>query len=236
MKHSWKTAACLLVVLILTTLFIKGQKQAKYEDHPDVTKFPTIEYQNRKASNLSAKQIRRRKKHNSRSPAITEKTDQILQHSDWELGLPALPIAKSVAVVIGEVTTAQAYFSEDESQIYSEFDVRVNEVLKNHDQPFGDAIVVERLGGRVKFPSGKTAVSSVAHQDLPQVGKRYVLFLIHEYSGDEDYTILTGYELRNGLVFPLDTPGSGHPILAYTGVAETSFRNDLINALTKISQ
>ncbi|MBC8029789.1 MAG: hypothetical protein H7Z16_06740 [Pyrinomonadaceae bacterium] len=233
---NWKSITYLLIATILSTLIvIKGQKQAE-KDQPEVSRFPTIEYQNRKPANLSAKQQKRRKKHNSRSPAINENTDQILMTSNWELGLPALPIAKSVAVVIGEVTNAQAYFSEDESRIYSEFNFRVDEVLKNHDKPFGDSILVERLGGRVKFPSGKVAVSSVAHQDLPQVGKRYILFLIHEYSGDGDYTILTGYELRNGLVFPLDKPGSGHPILAYKGVAETSFRNDLISALTNVSQ
>jgi len=218
-----------------TLALTKGQKKADKE--PDVTKFPTIEYQNRKPTNLTAKQQKPRKKHNSpRSPAITENMDQILLNSDWELRLPALPIAKSVAVVIGEVTNAQAHFSEDESRIYSEFKFRVDEVLKNLEQPFSDSIVVERLGGRAKFPSGKVVVSSVAHQDLPQVGKRYILFLTHEYAGDDDYTILTGYELRNGLVFPLDKPGTGHPILSYNGVAETTLRNDLVVALTNISQ
>lgn len=231
-----KPVILLLVAIVLSALFVvSGQKKVN-KDEPDITKFPTIEYQNRKASNLSAQQVKRGKRHNSRSPAITEKTDRILLNSDWELGLPALPIAKSVAIVIGEVKTAQAYFSEDESQIYSEFVIRVDEVLKNLEQPFGDSIVVERIGGRVKFPSGKVAVSSVAHQDLPEVGKRYVLFLIHEYSGDGDYTILTGYELRNGLVFPLDIPGSGHPILAYRGVAETRLRSDLVSVLTNASQ
>jgi hypothetical protein len=227
--------------MILTTLLvIKGQKQTRNEDQPDVTKFPTVEYQNRKRVNLSEKQQKRSKKYNSRYvPAITEENNQIFLTSNWDIRLPALPVAKSAAVVIGEVTDAHAHFSDDETKIYSEFVVRIDELLKNDSQtPLvqGTSVVVERFGGRVRFPSGKVAVCLANHQDLPRIGKRYVLFLFHEFVGDDDFTILTGYELRDGLVFPLDKPGPGHPILAYRGVSEASLLNDLAVALTTFSQ
>ncbi|MEK6283407.1 MAG: hypothetical protein AABN95_23895 [Acidobacteriota bacterium] len=234
MKQNWKTATCSLVVITLTTLLIiNGQKQAKNEDQPDVTQFPTVEYQTRKHVNLSEERKKKSKKYNSRhTPVITESLDQISMTSDWELRLPALPVAKSAAVIIGEVTDAQAHLSEDETRVYSEFIVRVDEVLKSDGQvQLDSSVAVERFGGRVRFPSGKVMVAATDHQDLPHVGKRYVLFLIHEFVGDEDYTILTGYELRDGRVFPLDKPGRGHPILAYKGVSEASLLNDLGVAL-----
>jgi hypothetical protein len=42
----------------------------------------------------------------------------------------ALPTHISNAVVIGEVTDAKAYLSEDRTSVYSEFTIRVGEVLK----------------------------------------------------------------------------------------------------------
>lgn len=42
-----------------------------------------------------------------------------------------MPAAKSDLVVIGEVTDAQAYVSEGKDWVYSEFTIRVDDVLKN---------------------------------------------------------------------------------------------------------
>jgi hypothetical protein len=237
MKKNW-TVICFLVALSLTTLLVtRGQKQSESEDQPDVSQFPTLEYQKR--INSSQKQQHKSKKYNSRhAPIITEASDKIFLISDWDLRLPALPVARSAAVIVGEITDAKAHMSDDETKIYSEFAVRVDDVLKDDGKvPIGpgSSIIVERSGGRVRFPSGKVVVSAVNHQDLPRIGKRYVLFLTHDSpnGGDsEDFTILTGYELSNGLVFPLDKPVAGHPILNYKGANETSFFNDLTLALS----
>lgn len=230
-----KTLILLAMISLTSLLVIKGQKTK--ESEPDITKFPTIEYQNRKQA-LTDKQQKRRKKYNNRhAPAITESIDQITLTSDWDLRLPALPVTKSSAVIIGEVTGAQAHLSEDETRVYSEFVIKVDEVLKNDERvPLSGSIVVERSGGRVRFPSGKVVLSATSHQDMPQIGKRYLLFLVHEFVGDEDLTILTGYELRDGLVFPLDRPGDGHPIWSYKGASESYLLNDLISALANLSQ
>lgn len=226
-----KKILILLVTTILASLLVISGQKTKENQQPDVARFPTVEYSTRKV-NLSEKRQRKSKKYNNKyALPITESIDQIVMSSDWDLRVPALPVSKSTAVIIGQVTDAQAHFSEDETRVYSEFTVRVEEVLKNDETPLGDSITVERSGGRVRFPSGKVMVSSTSHQDMPQVGKRYVLFLFHEFVGDEDLTILTGYELRNGIVFPLDKPGKGHPILAYKGDSESSLLNDLTSAL-----
>jgi len=243
MKQNWKTVTCFLVAISLTALLvIRGQKQSKNEDQPDVTKFPIAEYATRIATALTEKQKARRKKYNSRyAPVISEASDKIFLVSDWDLRLPALPVARSAAVIIGEITDAQAQLSEDQTKIYSEFVVQINEVLKNDARAplvVGKSVIVERSGGRVRFPSGKIVVSSTNHQDLPRIGKRYVLFLTHESpNGDdsEDFTILTGYELCDGQVFPLDKPVSGHPIMTYKGTSETSLLNDLVVALANPS-
>lgn len=243
MRQNWKTVTFFLVAVTMTGLLItNGQKESRNEDQPDVTQFPTLDYQSQKPENLSEKQKNKRKKYNSRyAPVISEASDKIFLASDWDLRLPALPVARSAAVIIGDITDAQAQLSDDQTKIYSEFVVQINEVLKNDARAplgVGRSVIVERSGGRVRFPSGKIVVSLTNHQDLPRIGKRYVLFLNHDSpnGGDsEDLTILTGYELRNGKVFPLDKPGLGHPILAYTGTSEISLLNDLAIALANPS-
>ena len=64
---------------------------------------------------------------------------------------PALPIIQSDAIVIGQVTSAQAHLSSDKTNVYSEFVVRVNDVLKSDRfglPGVGGFITTTRPGGR----------------------------------------------------------------------------------------
>lgn len=153
---------------------------------------------------------------------------------------PALPAAQSDAVVIGEVTDAQAYLSEGKVSVLSEFEIRVSDILKNSASALfsvGDVIDTVRGGGTVRFPSGKIILRGEHGKPLPQTGRRYVLFL--EYNDDgQDYAIITAYELRAGRVFPLDglnLVGTVEPAYAayqkYKNVDETSLLNEVRNAI-----
>jgi hypothetical protein len=237
--HS-KILSSLFVIVGLTTLFaIRGQHGHQIAEAVDVSNFPIFDYATPRPTNPSerVKREAKGKKYNSKyAPPITESTDQIYAISDWDVQLPAFPVTKSSGVIIGEIVDAQAYLSEDLTKVYSEFVVRVNEVFKN-DSTFkvGDLITVERLGGRVRFLSGKIVSSMVSHQDMPRVGGQYVLFLTHNFPmGGEfnpDLFVLTGYELRGDRVFPLDKTLPGHPITAYKGTIKESFMKDLMSAL-----
>ena len=152
--------------------------------------------------------------------------------------MPALPIAQSDAVVLGEVTDAQAYLSDDRSGIYSEFTIRIDELLKNDSQSSlaaGNMAVAERPGGKVRFPSGKVQRYGIDKQGMPRVGGRYVLFLKSNGAG-QDFSIVTGYELLNGTVFPLDSVRSGNgnsalPFDTYKGANEINFLASLRDAV-----
>lgn len=227
------TTGVLVVVMAITSLLvIKAQKQSKPDDEIDVTAFPTVDYESRKNSRTE-NQRRKSKKYNSGAPVITEDKVSIFHVSDWDLRLPALPAKLSAAVIIGEVTAAEAHFSADQTDVYSEFDVQISEVLKNDDNApltAGSHVVLERAGGRVRFSSGKVMVSATNHQNLPRIGKRYLFFLTHHAPNAhvyEDFLILTAYELRDGQVFPLDKADPGYPRTAYKGASESVLRNDL---------
>jgi hypothetical protein len=155
----------------------------------------------------------------------------------WWAGLEALPVAQSDVVVLGEVTDAQAHLSNDKTGVYSEFTIRVDELLKGSGQnapAAGGSIVAERPGGKVKFPSGKLQRYGIDKQGMPRIGGRYVLFL--KANGDgQDFSIVTGYELRDGAVIPLDGARSANgaqlPFDVYRGANEINFLTSLRNSI-----
>jgi hypothetical protein len=120
--------------------------------------------------------------------------------------VPAFPTESSDAVVIGETVDAQAYLSNDKSGVYTEFTVRVDEILKNDSTvplAVGETVAAQREGGRVRFPSGRIQQYITHYQHMPRAGRRYVFFLKRNDDG-QAYYIRTGYELRAGRVMPLD--------------------------------
>ena len=151
------------------------------------------------------------------------------------MGFPALPIAQSNAVIIGEVTNAQAYLSSDKTGVYSEFVVRLDGVLKNDNKnPLisGNVVTVEREGGRVRFPSGHISKLFVVGLGMPRAGRKYLFFLTRNEQGCR---ILTGYELRTGRVFPLDSSGVVN-FDAYRNADQNTFLNEVRSSIQNTSQ
>jgi len=117
-----------------------------------------------------------------------------------------MPFDGSDAVVTGTVTAGQAYLSNDKQNLYSEFKLKIQEVVKAADDPFvraGDSIDIQRKGGAIRLPSGKVVVRGISEDSMPLIGKRYLLFLKYDPNA-EDYGALTGYQLEGNEVYRLD--------------------------------
>lgn len=131
-------------------------------------------------------------------------------------------MAESDAVVIGTITNTQPYLSENKTSIYSEFTVFVEEVFKSVGQAAikpGESLIVDQPGGALRLANGRVLRFQVAALGrLPHACKRYVLFL-QRTNGEQDLSIIKGYELDNGIVSPLLLGGS------YDGMAEAEFLN-----------
>lgn len=200
------TAAAIATLHKQEQVLFTADKQRKADEN----QWPVVEYT---ASELSAGE-----KHNSERSTKKNRYDksylQVVKPTggevrsvlinDWEVGFPAIPVNLSDAVVIGEVLDSQAHLSTDKTGVYSEFTVRADEVLKVHpDIPLtaGNSIEIERPGGRVKSDKGIMRYS-VSKQGMPRISRRYLFFL--KYIDQENFSILTGYELRAGRVFPID--------------------------------
>ena len=147
--------------------------------------------------------------------------------SEWYLYIAALPTAESDVVVLGEVISAKGYLSNDRTGAYSEFAIRVDEIFKGDNRLSGNSITAAREGADVQLPSGRIIRYEIVYQGMPRIGQQYVFFLKYNEQGN-DYSILTGYELRNNLVFPLD---EADHFAAYKKLDKEAFFNAVREAL-----
>lgn len=259
----WMTVLTLSVSVLSLTAWAIGfsapqDKQAMHVDKTlqepiDKSELPIAEFPTPGTSSTDMSPLRRfrNKRHNLPNTTIdvkkfvlTEDSPQVLlQLEESHPGVePAFPLGQSNAVVIGETTEARAYLSDDRTSVYSEFTLRVNDVLSNDAATTlnsGMLITTERPGGRVRFPSGKILVrGGIYGRNMPRTGRQYLLFLSYDVE-NQDFSIVTGYELRAGYVFPLDGPAAGEQRSAkfgnyerHRGTEQSTFLANLRQAIS----
>ena len=214
----------------------EGKKQwLEYE-----SQFPISDYDAPEPENLEERE--KRKKKNNRydsSPLVVSKnphpnTSETSMIDGIDLP-PAMPTLESRIIVVGEILTAQAHLSNNKRGIYSEFTIRVEEVLKNNDSDKliqGSSITADRPGGSVRYSNGQKVVYSVHEIGLPRIGRRYVLFLTKP-DQSSNYYILTGYEQKEGKVVQID---NGLRFMKFKGMNETDFIKTIREALAQPRQ
>lgn len=137
-------------------------------------------------------------------------------------------VCQSDTVLIGEVIDVQAYVVGNRTNVYSEFSVRVEEIIKAKNAnpiKIGDIIITDKWGGAVQFPSGRIQRYRYHNEGFPHFGQRYLVFLKH-YEKEQDYALHTGFELKNGRVIPLDNLDERFlPFLLFRNSGEMEFLN-----------
>jgi hypothetical protein len=244
MQSRWKTMSLLLTVLLMLMVTVlaaipsrnrnnsPSAMQKQQED--DEGHYPITDYaapESTDPEKLARRRAKGKRYDNQSSEPIKEAAYpyQRTWLTHWWQGLPAIPVAQSDVILIGEVTDAQAYLSNDKTGIYSEFTIRAVEVLKNDGGTSlypGSIILAERFGGAVRFPSGAIQRYVTRNQRMPHVGQQYVLFL-KRIGEEQDFSLITGYELRGQYVAPLDGAssegGEKLPFDHYKGTDASSF-------------
>lgn len=222
-----------LVLIIVATAFstLLGQNQpnrsAIKEQHSEDNPFPVVDFLNRTAQT----EKRRAKGKRYDDGHVAENGSgltEVTLFNDWSFSVPELPIALSDVIVVGTVLDAQAFLSPDSSGVYSEFNLKVGEVLKDltGSMTVGGTVPVNRMGGRVRYPSGNIVIYSVEGQGVLRVNKRCVVFLKRE---EENFSILTGYELQQGKVRPLE---HSQKFKKYKDTSENSLLNEIRSAVS----
>lgn len=185
--------------------------QAENNGYDDVSKYAIADYDAHEPVN--AKEREERKLKNRRydgqfwvlkSPRPD--TGKVGRHDDY-IPPTMIPSAESDLVVIGEITGANAYLSTDKKNVYSEFTICVDEILKedaSNKMVKGTCVTADREGGFVRYPNGQKVLYKITTRDLPAVGRKYVLFLTNDRKS-LNYAILTGYELKESTFDQLDS-------------------------------
>lgn len=245
--HKSIKALLLFFTALTISLFVMGllqQTSATISDGrqrmDNESQFPIAE-ENAPEPSAPTEQIKRNrkeKKYERYKDKIGPGVTVAIAHYHWPPGFPTLPVAQSDAVIIGEVLDAKAFQTSDKTAVYSEFTVRISEVLKNDAQTQlspGSPIITERPGGRVRYSSGHISRFSLSGWGMPRPKRQYVLFLSRNEQ-EEGYRIVTGYELRGGRVFPLDmTTSSDTDFDAYINTDASSLMAQLRAAVAKSS-
>jgi hypothetical protein len=146
---------------------------------------------------------------------------------EMQFDFPALPVTKSDVIVVGEVLYAEPHRSENKLNVFTNFEVRVGEVLKGSNLSAGSVINIQRIGAFVKYPDGRKVLFRLGGNGMPVVGGRYALFL---KSVDEDYVIITGYEFGVEGMMPLD---NSPQFELYRRENENDFMNELRDAVSR---
>lgn len=230
----------LTVMTLSVTVFksgkssVTGQQNVRQTNVPlydREDRYPVVEADEVEPSDPAkrAKLKRQRQKYDKDSPFSNPgpKDVEVAFLPEWQFNFPALPVKQSDAIVIGEVLTAEAHRSENKLNVFSTFEVKVHEVLKGSNLTPGSVINVQRVGGFVNYQNGKKVLFRLVGNGMPAVGERYALFL---NVLDEDYRILTGYELGDGGVMPLDR---SRQFETYRRETETDFVKALRDAISQ---
>jgi hypothetical protein len=203
-------AAVVLVSLSLSMIGLGQTPLATTAAPPRYSPGPIIDYRAALPNCGDVLRFRRSERYNIPGPSVQELGENS-ETAIWDLPEThfqknPMPFDASDAVVVGTVNAGQAYLSNDRRNIYSEFKLKLQEIIKTSDAPYlrvADSIDIQRKGGAVRLPSGKVLTRAALADSMPEVGNRYLLFL--KFNRDaEDYGVLTGYQLEGNEVYRLD--------------------------------
>lgn len=217
----------LLIIAFPVIVTLRGQTTVRPSQQVQEIKatFPKVDYYYDAASDPARRaKGRKSRKFTTIDPNITE-DGQTQINVDWEAGVKSLPVDKSTVIVLGTVVEASAFLSDNKGDVYSQFKIQIETVFENETEAKlekGGYLFAERDGGIVRFPSGFEKWIFVQGQGMPTKGKRYLFFLNRDFPligpQDIDLYILTAYEIEDGMVKPLDSPGGEtSPFLIFSG-------------------
>jgi len=239
-KSTYFVLIVVVTVMVLSVTVFKGergsanvqqnirQNKEDYQDRPD--RYPIVEAEEPELNDpIKKAKLKKQKQRYDKNAPFTNpgpKDEELAFRPEWQFNFPALPVAKSDVIVIGHVLNAEAHRSDNKMNVFSNFEVKVDEVLKGKLNA-GDIVNIQRVGGFVKYPGGRKVLFRISGNGMPGVGARYAFFL---NAVDEDYTILTAYELAAEGVVPLD---NAVQFQLYKGASELSLIASLRDAISQ---
>ena len=194
--------------------------------------FPVADYDAPEV--FDAEKKAERKSKNSRYDNRSMVTNELPEEDDERLAVidsiptPGIPVTESELIVTGEVIDAQAFVSNNKKGVYSEFTVRVDELLKNNSKNTEpkSLITIDREGGFVRYSNGQKRLYRISGFGMPRVGEKYLFFLDNPEKS-QNYNVLTAYQLKAPEISNLD---SFPQFIVYRGKSESDFMKSVRQA------
>ena len=214
------------------------QDQAKWRAREEEKKkhFPTAEFNEAEPTDPFKRSQRKQKQKRKNGLGLVSLNPEpdmggglIVPHNQFDF--PGLPVEQSPVIVIGDVLQSEAHLSEDKLGVYSEFTIRLVEVIKAESSLPGSEMIVERLGGYVRYPDGRKLLYRVGTGGMPRVGARYLFFL--KPTPELDYSILTAYEFGDKGILALDPSPQFEKYEGYAPNALRSLVVEVVNQSAK---
>jgi len=208
---------------------VRQNPRQGYEDKRE--RYPIAEYDEQGPTDLAKRaKLRLQKKRYDKEAPFTNpgpSDEELAFRPEAQFNFPDFPVKKSDVIVIAEVLEAKAHRSENKMNVFSNFEIRVNDVLKGNQLSIGSILTIERVGGYVVYPTGRKVLFRLLGNGMPAVGVRYAFFLA---VNEDNYTIITGYELGEEGIKPLD---NSPQFQQHYGELEESFLKKLRNTITE---
>jgi len=200
------------------------RRPSKYSGSPIVGEFQRTQLES--AADSERRQIREKRyleSHFKREPFVDpgllvngkQETHNITIIDYTVVGSPdpkGIPVSGSTATIVGKVTGGSTFITKDKTYVYTDYTIRVDQILagKAASLSVGSEIVVAREGGAIHYPSGHITNVLIQGHGFPEVGAQYVLFLVKPIPNSPEYemTLDSGYQIKNGRVYPLDDVNS----------------------------
>ena len=213
-----------VVLVVLTTIAVslgtlKSRSQQKPQPTPtqannggyyDLTKYAIVDYDAPEPAGVKEREERRLKsqRYDGQHWVMSNPHPDDGGVSRYDEDIPPLmiPAAESDLIIIGEIVGATAFLSNDKKSVYTEFNVCIEEILKEdalNKIIKGTCITADREGGYVRYGNGQKIIYRISGRDLPGAGRKYVFFLTNDKKSP-NYAILTGYDVTENTFIPID--------------------------------
>jgi len=145
---------------------------------------------------------------------------------------PLFPIDESALIVVGKIETVKAYLSNDKGGVYTEFTIRVEDLLKGDPSMKQDPkkVTADREGGLVVYPNGQQVMYQNSNLGLPQLGSKY-LFFLRKDELSPNLEILTSYDLSSNPIMQMEM---GRDFDEFKGQSKRAFIETVRNEIARL--
>jgi len=214
-----RVIVCLALALTVSTRAAQqpgpqDPKPSKHSGLPAKGEFIDSQTQNESIGERENRRKREEKYKDTYKPITDSGPEPVtttLVINDYTERPSSIPVAKSNAIIIGSIIGGKAFVSQDHTSVYSDYQVRVDQILKQDTSAsaslfVGGLITATRLGGTIRFPSGNVRHFVNHKEGMPIIGGQYLLFLRKLEPDILEYFIVLGgaYQLKNGRAYALD--------------------------------